>query len=236
MEISGGNKVAILCGGTGLIGSHIVHYLLSNNAYSKIVHLGRKKLAVESDKLVQYTVDFGQYVSYAPLLKGHDLYICLGTTMAKAGDKESFKKVDYTYVMNIAKAALDNGVNQILLVSSVGANPNSRIFYNQVKGELERDISKLNFWSVHIFQPSILLGERPESRFGESVAKVIGKGLDFVLGGLLTKYKPVEADVVAKAMVNVAQKLEPGIHVYPSHFLQGLADEEDKRLRKHGLL
>lgn len=231
MEISAGNKTAIIVGASGLVGGHCLNFLLSNPVYTKIVSLGRKKLAVESEKLEQYQVDFDKYRSFAPYIQGEDLFITLGTTMAKAGSKEAFRKVDYDYVLNIARAAHDNGVNQLFLVSSVGADKNSLFFYSRVKGELEEAIKKMDFWSIHIFRPSILLGERPESRFGESAAKVIGKGLDFVLGGLLTKYKPVEADVVAKAMVNAAQNLKQGFHLYPSHWLQDMAEKEDE-LRK----
>lgn len=227
MEISVGKKTAVLVGATGLVGGHLLNYLLSSPSYSKVVVLGRKKLDVSSDKLIQHKINFDKYGSYAPLVKGDDLFIALGTTMAKAGSREAFRKVDYTYVLNISRAASDNGVNQLLVVSSVGANPDALVYYTRVKGEIEEALKKLKFWSIHIFRPSILLGERPESRAGESIAKVIGKGLDFVLGGLLTKYKPVDAETVAKAMAVKAQELSSGIHIYPSHWIQKLSEKED---------
>ena len=124
---------------------------------------------------------------------------------------------------------INNGVGQYLLVSSVGADPNSRFFYNKVKGELEASIQQLNFWALHIFQPSVLLGDRNENRFGEQIAGKIGRFFDRLTGGLLTKYRPIEADVVAKAMVSAAQGLKLGVHVYPSHFLQALAVEIDQQ-------
>ena len=231
MEISVGNKVAVIVGATGMVGSHLVNYLLASPSYQKVVSLGRRKLSVSSQKFEQHIVDFSKYGSYAPLLQGDDLFIALGTTIAKAGSKEAFKNVDYAYVLNIAKAASDNGMNQLLLVSSVGADSDSYFFYLRIKGQVEEAVQKLKFWSIHIFRPSILLGERPESRTGESVAKVIGKGLDFVLRGLLTKYKPVEAETVAKAMTAKAQELQEGIHIYPSHWIQELSEKEEA-LRK----
>ena len=85
----------------------------------------------------------------------------------------------------------------------------------------------LPFWAIHIFQPSVLLGERNENRWGEEIAGKLGKVIDGLTGGLLKKYRPIEADVVAKAMVSAAQKLEPGLHVYPSHWLQDLAAQID---------
>ena len=231
MKISVGHKTAIVVGGSGVVGGHLLNYLLASNNYSRVISLGRRKLDIKSEKLEQYIIDFDKFGTYAPLLQGDDLYLALGTTMAKAKSRENFRKVDFSYPLNISKAAMDNGVNQLMLVSSVGADAESLIFYTKVKGELEDAIKQLNFWSIHIFRPSILLGERPESRAGESIAKVIGKGLDFVLGGLLTKYKPVEAETVAKAMVAKAQELQPGIHVYPSHWIQKLSEKEDA-LRK----
>lgn len=231
MEISVSHKTAVIIGASGLVGSHLLNYLLASPIYTKVVSLGRKKLEVKSEKLEQYIVDFNKYGSYAPLLQGDDLYISFGTTIAKAGSREEFKKIDFQYVYQVAKTASENRMNQLLLVSSVGADPNSFIFYLRVKGELEEAVKQLKFWSVHIFRPSILLGDRPESRFGESAAKVLGKGLDFILRGLLTKYKPVEAETVAKAMVTKAQELKSGIHIYPSHWIQRLSEKEDA-LRK----
>ncbi|RMF29876.1 MAG: hypothetical protein D6765_03880, partial [Bacteroidetes bacterium] len=125
-----------------------------------------------------------------------------------------------------------NGVNQLLLVSSVGADPDSLFFYSRVKGELEEAVKKLDFWAVHIFQPSVLLGQRNENRWGEELAGKIGKVLDRLSGGLLTRYRPIEADYVAKAMVHAAQGLEPGVHVYPSHWLQKMAEREEAILRQ----
>lgn len=231
MQISVGNKTAVIVGASGVVGGHLINYLLASQNYSRVVSLGRRKLDIESDKLVQHVINFDTFGTYAPLIKGDDLYLTIGTTMAKAKSKEAFKKVDFTYALNIAKAASDNGMNQLMLVSSVGADVDSVIFYSRIKGELEAAIKELTFWSIHIFRPSILLGERPESRAGESIAKVIGKGLDFVLGGLLSKYKPVEAETVAKAMVAKAQELDAGIHIYPSHWIQKLSEKEDA-LRK----
>ena len=227
MEIIKGKKTALVFGATGLVGQHLVHFLLLHPAYEKVVVFVRKPIPEEHPKLVQHVVDFDRPESFRQLIKGDDLFCCLGTTMGKAGSKEAFFKVDFTYAFEAAGMGAKNGVNQLLLVSSVGADPESLFFYNKVKGQLEEAVQQLNLWGIHIFRPSVLLGERNENRWGEEIAGKLGKVIDRFTGGLLTKYRPIEADVVAKAMVHAAQGLQPGVHFYPSHWLQRLAAEVD---------
>jgi uncharacterized protein YbjT (DUF2867 family) len=227
LEIIKDNKTALVLGSSGLIGSHLLNFLLLDPAYARVVSFVRKPQYHKHTKLEEVIIDFNQLAKYRELFKGDDLFCCLGTTMAKAGSKKAFYKVDYQYPYESASIAAANKVSQFLLVSSVGANPKSLFFYSRVKGELEGAVQQLGFWSTHIFQPSVLLGERNENRFGEEIAGKIGKVLDGITGGLLTKYRPIEADVVAKAMVSAAQRLKPGVHIYPSHWLQKMADEID---------
>ncbi|MBI5914102.1 MAG: NAD(P)H-binding protein [Bacteroidetes bacterium] len=228
MQISKDNKTALVFGASGLVGSHLTNFLLLHPAYGKVVVFVRKPLETEHPKLVQQAVNFDQPLDFQQLVKGDDLFCCLGTTMAKAGSKEAFFKVDFTYAHEAAVMGARNGVHQFLLVSSVGADPDSLFFYSKVKGQLEAAVQQLNFWSTHIFRPSVLLGERNENRWGEDVAGKMARVIDRFTGGLLSKYRPIEADVVAKAMVSAAQGLRPGGHFYPSHWLQGIAAEIDK--------
>jgi uncharacterized protein YbjT (DUF2867 family) len=228
MKISKDKKTALVFGSTGLVGGHLVNFLLMHGAYEKVITFGRKELDFEHDKLTHHIIDFDDPESFSDLVKGDDLFCCLGTTMAKAGSKEAFFKVDFIYSFRIAKIGFKNKVNQFLLISSVGADKNSFFYYSRVKGEIEEAVQNLNYWSTHIFRPSVLLGERPENRWGEKIAGKIGNVIDKFTGGLLTKYKPIESDIVAKAMVNAAQKIEKGIHFYPSNYLQELADKEDE--------
>lgn len=225
MEIIKHDKTALVFGATGLIGQHLVQALLEHEAYASVKVFGRRKLDIQHAQLQQHLIDFDQMQTYASLIKGDDLYCALGTTMAKAGSKAAFFKVDYTYSYQAAQIAAANGVNQYMLVSSVGANASSRFYYSQVKGKLEDAIKELPFWATHIFQPSVLLGERNENRWGEQMAARMGKVIDRFTGGLLTKYRPIEAEVVAKAMIGAAQRFNKGTHIYPSHYLQGLANE-----------
>lgn len=232
MEITKDDKVALVFGATGLIGSYLVEQLLQHNSYQTVKVFVRRKIEMEHPKLIQHIVDFDKLLEYGELIEGDDLYCALGTTRAKAGSKEAFFKVDFTYVYEAARIGMAQGVNQFLLVSSVGADPNSRFYYSQVKGEIEKAVKNLEYWAIHIFQPSLLLGERNENRFGEEVAKKIGKVFDKLTGNLLTKYSPIEAEAVAQAMIAAAQRLHAGIHTYRSEELQTLAEEyfADKKL------
>lgn len=226
MEIAKSQKTAILFGATGLVGSFCLSQLLAHEAYDKVIAFVRRPLYLEHPKLQVEMLDFEQLERIAPLIRGNDLYCCLGTTMAKAGSREAFYRVDFTYPQQIAAWGLANGVSQFLLVSSVGADADSLFYYSRVKGELEEHVSALPFWAVHIFQPSVLLGERNENRWGEQLAGRIVRGVDRLTGGLLSKYRPVEAEVVAAAMLSAAQGLKGGVHVHASHELQRLAEEE----------
>ncbi|MFT5168150.1 MAG: hypothetical protein ACI8P3_003389 [Saprospiraceae bacterium] len=230
IQITKNHKTAILFGASGLVGRHCLDFLLASSTYDKVLVFVRRKLKIEHDKLVQQVIDFDKLETYENLIAGDDLFCCLGTTMKKAGSKEAFKRVDYTYTHQIAEIGAKNKVNQFLLVSSVGADKDSLFFYNQVKGELEAEVKLMPYWAVYIFQPSLLLGDRNENRWGESIAQRIGGLLDKVTGGLLQKYQPVEADVVAKAMVSAAQQVEKGVHVYPSHVLQKLSRIENDKI------
>lgn len=232
MEISKGNKIALVLGSTGLVGSHLLDYLLASPAYARVICFVRRPLKIENPKLEVRITDFEEMSKEAPFFKGDDLFLCLGTTIAKAKSQENFYKIDFGYNYKAAAFASYNKVNQVFLVSSVGADADSRYFYAKVKGQLEDAIRKLDFWAIHIFQPSILLGERNENRFGESVAKRIGGVLNKISGGLLKKYKPVHGEVVAKAMVKSAQLLKQGIFVYASDWIQEMADEEDELRNK----
>lgn len=227
MKILQSNKTAIVFGATGLVGGHIVDYLIIDKSYSNIIVFTRSVFHTSHPKIVNHLIDFNKPDNWHHLVKGDDIFIALGTTRSKAGSKEAFLKVDYEYIISIALIAEKNKVNQMLLVSSVGANAQSLFFYSKVKGKVEEKVKKMDFWGIHIFQPSLLLGERNENRIGENIAGKIGKVLDVLTFGTLMKYKPIESRTVAKAMVYAAQYLKSGIHVYHSKDLNEMADKEE---------
>lgn len=230
MEINVAKKTALIFGASGLVGGHLLKLLLNCEAYDVVRSMGRRELPIQHPKLKQYVIDMDHPSTFESMVKCNDLFICLGTTMAKAGSKEAFYKVDYTYCYEIAKIAERQKVSQLLIVTAAGSDPDSMFFYSQVKGQLERDLKKLKFWGLHIFQPSLLLGDRDERRLGESVAAVIGKGIKFISGNLLKKYVPIEGNQVAAAMIEAANKLQSGTFVYTSDELQDMSAAYFKEL------
>lgn len=210
------SKKAIILGATGMVGNHVLQKLLAHEAYSKVIAFSRRPLSINHSKLDNPIIDFEKLADYAHLFRGDDIFLCLGTTMNKAGSKDAFKKVDFEYPLQVAQMAEANGVKQVLLCSAVDADSESLIFYNQVKGSLEDELKKMKFSTIQIFQPSLLLGERQEQRTAERISIKISHFLDPYIGKWLGKYRPVEAEKVASAMVENAQNDEVGVVVHAS--------------------
>jgi uncharacterized protein YbjT (DUF2867 family) len=209
-------RTALVVGASGLVGSHLLRLLLADPVYSRITVLVRKSLGIHQPKLTECVIDFDQLQQHYDAVRGEDVFCCLGTTIKTAGSQEAFRKVDFTYVVQTAALSNKNGSRQFLLISSLGADAHSRIFYNRVKGEVEQAVSKLPFEAVKIFRPSLLLGKRTESRGGEKVAVVLMKVLSIVLIGKLRKYRGIEAQTVAKGMIHTAKEQRQGFEVIES--------------------
>jgi uncharacterized protein YbjT (DUF2867 family) len=210
-------KTALIAGATGLIGKELLKLLLDDPRYETVKAITRKPMNVANQKLQNIVVDFDSLDKSSDQLKCDDVFCCLGTTMKKAGSKEAFWKVDHDYPALLAKTALAQGAKQFLLVSALGANSTSSIYYNEVKGKIEEYISGIGFVSYHIFRPSLLLGPREESRPGEEAAKVFYKYFSFLIP---EKYKGIEGSKVARAMKHYAALEQPGRYVHESRQLQ----------------
>jgi uncharacterized protein YbjT (DUF2867 family) len=218
-----GPKSALVLGASGLVGGFCVGDLLQDESFNRVTVLARRRLTTEHPRLQQHIVDFDRREQFGPMLKADDVFCCLGTTIRKAGSRPPFEKVDYTYVVESAAAAAANGARQLLVVSALGANGSSKMFYNRVKGNMEKAVSRLPFRGVHIFRPSLLLGDRKELRIGEQVGSVVMKVFALLMVGRHRRYRPIHASVVAKAMIETAKKDMPGVHIYESDELEGLA-------------
>lgn len=173
---------AILIGATGLVGSQILDLLLKDNSYSRVKVFHRRSTGIQHPKLEEHIIDFDKIHEWGHLVTGDELYSALGTTIKKAGSQEKQYTIDYTYQYEVAKAAADNGVKKYSLVSSAGADYESRVFYSRLKGELDDDVKALPFEVITIMRPSILAGERNESRPGESIGMFFMKFLTRIPG------------------------------------------------------
>lgn len=210
------NKSALLAGASGLVGHELLHFLLESSNYESVKILVRKYIDVQHPKLEQVLVDFNRLGNYEEHLNVNDVYCCLGTTIKKAGSQEAFRKVDYEYPLKLAELAKQHNVNNFLVVSALGANAASNVFYSRTKGELERDLKKLQLPALHIFQPSLLLGDRKEFRLGEKLASILSPIYSPFMLGKLKRYKPVRARRVAYAMYVIGQTDLAGPFTYPS--------------------
>jgi len=208
------NKTALLFGATGLVGGQCLKQLLANDAYGSVVLFVRSLIPMSHPKLKQHTVNFDSLP--AELLRGDDLYCCLGTTMRKAGSQAAFEKVDLAYPAEIGKHASANSVKQFLLVTSAGADTASANFYLRTKGRVEDALKAFPFHSLLIFRPSYLMGSRQEFRLGERIGMTTMRALTAAPVGALKKYRPIGASVVAAAMVKTAQRDLEGVHVFES--------------------
>jgi uncharacterized protein YbjT (DUF2867 family) len=206
-------NVAVVAGATGLVGRYLLEVLLEDSFYDQIVVLVRRPLERFERKLEQRMVDFENLRS-TDLAGGTHLFCCLGTTMKKAGSQAAFRRVDYDYPLMMARLGQEAGALRLMLVSSVGADPDAGSFYLRVKGELERDLEAIHFEATHVFRPAVLLGRREEGRGGEEWAARLSRALEWMMAGGLSKYRPMPAGVLAASMAAAGERGEPGRHVH----------------------
>jgi len=192
---------ALVFGGSGLIGSHLLDELIHDSYYEMIHVIVRRPIGLDHPRCKVHCIDFDQLEDYRDLFKVTDVYCCLGTTLKQAGTVEKFHRVDYEYPAIIARLAQQCGVKQLAVVSSVGSNENSKNYYLATKGKLEAYLKSLDSMKIYIFKPSMLLGKRKQFRFGELIGKAIFPLLSPFLIGSLTRWKAIFAGDVARAML-----------------------------------
>lgn len=220
-------KKALIVGASGLVGGHLLNLMLENAYFAEIVSLVRTPSNLQHKKLSEQVFDFNNDESYKTLPKVDVAFCCLGTTIKKAGSQAAFKKVDWEYPLKLAKALQKNGCLSYHVITALGSDADSLVFYNRVKGELENDLKKLKFDSLSIYQPSLLLGNRQENRLGEKLAIATFPHLNFLLQGHLKKYRAIEAKDVAKGMIYGAINERNNTQTYLSDEIKDMADSLD---------
>ncbi len=237
-------KIGIISGTSGLVGMQLLHNLLKNSAYEYVISVGRRKLALKHERLVQLEGDLlkidswdweskltaqslgGEFSHLVDTIREKNVEIhafsSIGTTIKQAGSKEQFYLVDHDLVLAFARWTKKLGAKKFLYVSAMGADAGSSIYYNKVKGETERDLRALGFGYLGLFRPSLLLGNRNEFRFGEQVAAIVMKPLVWLK--LWKSMRPIYDYQVAKVMVTTAlANSKDSVEVIPSGKMQDLS-------------
>jgi uncharacterized protein YbjT (DUF2867 family) len=198
-------KIALLFGASGLVGSHVLNQLISNNSYSKIKLFVRTTINISDPKIEIIQTDFKNLENHREDIKGDDCFFCIGTTKKNSPDKNEYKRVELEVPKQVAQIAKSNSVNSFVFISSGYADPKSSGDYLKFKGEVEEELKRLNFPNLGIMRPSFLLGDRKEKRIGEKIGIFVFKLLSPLFLGPLKKMKPIQSATVAKAMIAISQ-------------------------------
>ncbi len=199
-------RIALVAGGTGLVGNLLVEELL--DAGWQVIAVSRRPIGRTHERLSEQIVDFASLGPTTPLPRADAAFSCLGTTIKKAGSQAAFRAIDLDAVVNFAQAARAGGTERFLTVSSHGADARARTFYLRVKGEAEDALRGLGFSSLAVARPSLLLGERAESRPAERVASLLSKVVNPVVP---LAVRPIDAATVARALRLAAERPTDGV-------------------------
>ncbi len=197
-------KTAIILGATGLTGDILLKKLLIDQRYDKIKIFTRKPLRLENKKVTEILCNLLELDNYKENFFGNEVFCCIGTTTKKTPDKELYKKIDYGIPVSAAKLCNDNGIKTFAVMSSMGANAKSSIFYNGTKGEMEQAVLELNIENTYVIRPSMIGGNRNEFRIAEKIGSILMKVLNPIFIGTLRKYRIIDADIIANAMIELA--------------------------------
>lgn len=196
-------KTAIILGATGLTGGHLLNLFLKDDRYEKIKLFSRSSVGFSNPKIEEYLIDLFELEKHKKNFQADEVFCCIGTTKAKTPDDETYRKIDYGIPFSAAKLCKENNINTYIVISAMGANPDSKVFYNKTKGEMERDVIKQNIQNTFILQPGLISGKRDEKRLGESIAKFLFN----ILNPLIPKkYRSISPETIAKAMVFIANQ------------------------------
>jgi uncharacterized protein YbjT (DUF2867 family) len=207
------SKSAIILGATGLTGGLILQKLLEDERYEKIILFSRSTCHIKHSKLSEYIVNLFELEQYMDKFKADEVFCCIGTTKSKTSDKETYKKIDYGIPVTAAALCKQNEIETFVVISALGANSNSNIFYNKIKGDMESAVFSKNIKHTYILQPSLIGGERTESRPGEFIAKYIMSLINPFLLGPLKVYKMISPQLIALCMLNLANSGKTSLRI-----------------------
>lgn len=221
-------KTAVLLGATGLTGGYLLQLLLADDRYEKVRAVVRKPLQQTHPKLEVKVIDFKNAAAFREAIGSGDIiFSCVGTTMKNVkGDKTLYRQIDYDIAADAAKYGAENGFSQYLLISAIGSNPSSSNFYVRLKGEVENAVRSFPYKAIHIFQPSLLMGDRKEKRIAEKIFQAIMPLFAILMIGGLQKYKPIHIAILAKAMRNAPFINETGVHIEQYKDIINLANQQ----------
>ncbi len=220
MENKGSLKTALVLGASGLVGGHLVKKLLDDPDFSTAVIFVRREIKISHPKLIQKITDFDNLSLVSEFFKGDSLFCCIGTTFKQADSKQHYRKVDYEYPLLAGKICKENNVKHFLLISSIGADINSKAFYTRLKGETEQEILKLNFDQTSIFRPSFLDGKREKIRLRERTGIFLVNLCTPFLVGKFRKCRAIRAEAVAGAMLEMSKRQKEKIKIFESDEIQ----------------
>ena len=210
------SKKAILIGATGLIGQNLLTKLLTDESYTEVLVISRKALNFNHPKLKEININFEELADHKAEITGDIVFCCLGTTIKNTPDLVQYRKIDYQYPLDVANIAFANGATQYHLISAMGADVKSRLFYSRTKGEVERDLQKIPFKTIHIYRPALLDGDRKEKRIAEKIMIGLFRFINPILIGPLKKYRSIKIEKVADAMLSNSNTSKNGVHTYDS--------------------
>ncbi|EAR02939.1 NAD(P)H-binding protein [Maribacter sp. HTCC2170] len=215
-------KTAIILGATGLTGSLLLQRLLKDKRYGKIKLFSRSSTGKENAKLEEFIGDVIELENFKNDFEADEVFCCIGTTKAKTPDKDIYKKIDFGIPVQAAELCKKNGIDTLIIISALGANSKSKLFYNRTKGEMEDAVLKMQIPKTHILQPSLISGKREEKRIGELVFKQLMKVANLVMAGPLKKFKSIHPQDIAKTMLWVANNTYNRIRI-PSDLIQKIS-------------
>jgi uncharacterized protein YbjT (DUF2867 family) len=217
------SKTVILLGASGAVGSELLELLLADSRYEKVKLFARSSINNTNPKIEEHLVNLFELENYAGVFTGDEVYCCIGTTKAKTPDKDAYRKIDCGIPVAAAKLAKSNGIETFIVISAIGADAGSSVFYNRTKGEMQNGVLNKNIVKTHILQPSLIVAARKERRVVEKVAE----GFMWVIGPLLfggaAKYRSIKANTIAKAMLWLANNSYPEV-IIPSDKLEKLGN------------